>query len=762
MKKNMFKWRWLVAALAAAICVTACSDSDDEKNGNTNGNGEEQTEQSKAGPVETFDDLSFFQNAIVQIDSLGNFVERNYGEPLYDNDTTQLYIGVDNMEEAYEIFKDWLAPDVQISTQTPTTNNVVVTLTDTKGTKQGEVYFKAGTESSQVAQVTTNATIKHFNSVTFIYNSAWPFNAQKGKYILGSTYPMKILTGTEYYSGNRIYKDINMVCIRSQKNGVPPMFMGISKEKKSTKEGCERFYTASNAIPDVMVMADGIPVKKTLTASEDTWNFFVNVFAMTGNGPLDKKNNYWINCEEYYGIATYQTTINFENEKMFETYESKYTAEEFYVIYIKKSSRLVGDTPIQYVERSWDNETQTVKSEEKTINEYYTIENQSNDIVKTEGDWYVIANPNVKINTLVVKSADTHLILADGAKLTVNHVEIAEGMKLTIHGGPKDTGVLWADNTQSIDGIDDPVDFYRQYHEAPGIGSSNAKVRNPGSKMGTLVVMGGDIYAKGYYESAGIGGADGKNGGTVQIYGGRVIAHGDKLAAGIGGGDGGHGGTFEMYGGYVEGHGGADGAGIGGGEGGNGGYTKIYGGTLWAWGYAEGGKERSNSFGAGIGGGQDGNGGDIEIRGGDVKAYGGEDSAGIGGGEDGDSGTIKIYGGKVYAEGKCYGAGIGAGEDAACPQVEVYGGEIHAVGGDGNNGSTAWARSFGSYINNGYDTNIVLGKTLKVWRDGEISVANDRAQYCRFRREIWVTPCDHKHQGTLYTPDTCPYCLTNR
>lgn len=85
----------------------------------------------------TFDDLDFFQNCIIRIDSLGQFVERKYGEPLYENDTTHVYIGVENLEEARKLFNLWLAPDVKTTMQTPSTTNVTATLTDEDGKAKG-------------------------------------------------------------------------------------------------------------------------------------------------------------------------------------------------------------------------------------------------------------------------------------------------------------------------------------------------------------------------------------------------------------------------------------------------------------------------------------------------------------------------------------------------------------------------------------------------------------------------------------------------
>ena len=82
------------------IHLHACSDDDDDK-------APERLETT------AYDDLDYFQRAIVDVDSLGNFQCRQYGVPLYDNDTTHLYIGVESIEAAEKIFRYWLAPDIE-------------------------------------------------------------------------------------------------------------------------------------------------------------------------------------------------------------------------------------------------------------------------------------------------------------------------------------------------------------------------------------------------------------------------------------------------------------------------------------------------------------------------------------------------------------------------------------------------------------------------------------------------------------------------
>jgi hypothetical protein len=224
------------------------------------------------------------------------------------------------------------------------------------------------------------------------------------------------------------------------------------------------------------------------------------------------------------------------------------------------------------------------------------------------------------------------------------------------------------------------------------------------------------------------------------VYGGEVYAYGGQDAAGIGSGDGGnvmehsdrdfiHGGWFTMYGGYVETHGGGNGAGIGAGE------------------YSPGPK-------------------DVSIYGGVVKAYGGEDAAGIGGGymtiDYGDpSGVVNIYGGEVYAYGKDEGAGIGGGENSPGADVTITGGIVEAHAGE----NELYYKAIGPGRDSDEYGKLDIGKNLMVrykisgkWSDPV------RADYqyglkagAWYHTEARIEPCTHPG----YTASSCPYHYNN-
>ena len=310
-------------------------------------------------------------------------------------------------------------------------------------------------------------------------------------------------------------------------------------------------------------------------------------------------------------------------------------------------------------------------------------------------EYYVVSDEEVNINTIYIKGPHVHIILCDNAWLHLaNEIDVLEGHtvyfhaqsagsdmgKLTSGGGIGGNNSSYAGGNIEIHG--GYLDLQGAYNcaaiggkfatngnitifdghikatggdGAAGIGGGygcghygniiiyDGTIEATGSAgigggtwclNGNLTIWGGNITARGQYESAGIGSHQDSNdygAGTITINGGTVRAYGDQYGAGIGGGDGRYGGTLNVNGGHVEAYGGTDAAGIGGGEGGNGGIVNITGGYV----YAKGGWE----YGAGIGGGQDGKGATVTITGGTVIAKAGLNETGcraIGPGEGSD------------------------------------------------------------------------------------------------------------------------------
>jgi len=115
-----------------AATFSACSDNDDDYNVI---NGPRQVQ--KATTI-AYDDLDFFQRAIINMDSLGNFRGREWGVPRNINDTTQLFIGVESLAQAEEIFRQWVAPDMEPIAMG---KNLSCQMTNSEGQPQGNLLL---------------------------------------------------------------------------------------------------------------------------------------------------------------------------------------------------------------------------------------------------------------------------------------------------------------------------------------------------------------------------------------------------------------------------------------------------------------------------------------------------------------------------------------------------------------------------------------------------------------------------------------------
>ena len=156
------------------------------------------------------------------------------------------------------------------------------------------------------------------------------------------------------------------------------------------------------------------------------------------------------------------------------------------------------------------------------------------------GKWYLV-HGTVETESLTVQGS-AHLILADGAKLTVTGgddeagVAVAAGNSLTIWGQTFGTGELVATGGKN----------------AAGIGGCAYE----GS--GAVTINGGTVTVTGGWDGAGIGSGSGvdqnrdDSGNMITINGGRVKAGGTGCGAGLGGGWKQHGGELVINGGTVE------------------------------------------------------------------------------------------------------------------------------------------------------------------------------------------------------------------
>ena len=191
-----------------------------------------------------------------------------------------------------------------------------------------------------------------------------------------------------------------------------------------------------------------------------------------------------------------------------------------------------------FVWREWNDDTKTVvenveySSRNATVTESTSF---SGGWLKFEendpNDWFF--DGKITLKCIHVISGNMHMILRDGAVVTVEHIKLEGDASLEIH--PQ----------QGLNGdIGKLVVKDNSYEGAAGIGGGD------GASAGELVIHGGNISVKNYQDyGAGIGGGKNGNGGKVTIYGGTVNVMAFNGGAAIGGGYGGNGGDVKIYGG---------------------------------------------------------------------------------------------------------------------------------------------------------------------------------------------------------------------
>lgn len=330
---------------------------------------------------------------------------------------------------------------------------------------------------------------------------------------------------------------------------------------------------------------------------------------------------------------------------------------------------------VRYIDASGD---------DQTCSTYTTLSSE------TEWTGWYVADGTVEIPGRVTTSGDAHLILKDGATLTIQKgITVTAGNSLTIYGQSGGTGQLTIASPESgYAGIGGYVISSGSATKTGSITINGGIIDVTGSSettggaaigsvywgnTGTITINGGSVTATGKRFGAGIGsGADASGGGTITITGGTVVAT-SAQGAGIGGAIKAVTPDIYISGGNVTASSTGNGTGIGAGSGQSAQIITISGGTVTATGYAGS---------AGIGGGNAGGStsipgtcGTVTISGGTVTAIGGEGAAGIGGGKafgpgypGNNGGTIIITGGNVTARttyNDTYGGGYGIGHGYA-------------------------------------------------------------------------------------------------
>ncbi len=272
MTKTKF-YALMMSLTVGLTSIYSCSSDDDDDN-------DEKVPES--GSVTNYDQVEYLQNNIVEIDSLGNMVQRVNGMPLNSADTTELSIGVENLDSAVEMFKGWLSPDTKVELSSPSTVNMHAALKDEAGDVKETVYFKAAESGGQnVAEVTfaSDKVFKHFSKVVFVKSSAWPENASFSPFSVGD-----LEKHNTYDEGQQYW-----VCVREAKQGVSGLMAYLSSGTGVWGAAwIDNFASPSNA-------------KAVSSVLRSDWNSFVTFFKAAGR-TLDK-SYYWINDWKYFFVG---------------------------------------------------------------------------------------------------------------------------------------------------------------------------------------------------------------------------------------------------------------------------------------------------------------------------------------------------------------------------------------------------------------------------------------------------------------------------
>ena len=302
----MKRYKLFAALLFAAlisVSFAACSDSNDDNSG-----GSEKTDPEEDEVA--YNDLSYFQNAIIEVDSVGNFLERTCGEVLNVNEPHHLYVGVESFDEAKQKFLLWLAPDVTV---TPAGNNLSAQLTDEEGHAQGTVYFTAASASGQVAEVTASAEtqLQYFDKVTFLLNSAWPVNAAEKVYRVGDVIIHTPII--DNYEKHLLAEERTMkfICIRESGNGQNPLFVTLTKGLYSCgdlTDGGNGYYRHYDAIRKSQYCPHESKAREIHHILSGNWTYWQQTFQDQGID-LNSSDNYWT-ADMHYNWFRFFETIN--------------------------------------------------------------------------------------------------------------------------------------------------------------------------------------------------------------------------------------------------------------------------------------------------------------------------------------------------------------------------------------------------------------------------------------------------------------------
>ncbi len=298
MKRFKF-YAWLVPLTLGVASFAACSNDNDGIQNSNN-----YTRKDSVVDVTSFDQVRYLQNNIIEIDSLGNMVQRVSGVRMNNADSTELTVGAADVNAAAEMFKSWLSPDTKTEATSPSTVDMKADLTDADGKVKETVYFKtAAGNGDNLAEVTfkNGGVLKHFTKVKFVVSSALKQNSHT-QYAIGD-----LDKHDTFEEGEQ-----NWVCVREAKDGVAGLLVYISHRRGSWGE----VYNIANFATPSLARAASEAIR-----SNSSWDTFASYFKeASGQDRLNKGDYYWIDQRTYYviGCRVYAIRLSDGDPKSFE------------------------------------------------------------------------------------------------------------------------------------------------------------------------------------------------------------------------------------------------------------------------------------------------------------------------------------------------------------------------------------------------------------------------------------------------------------
>lgn len=289
-KKLIFPLCLITAAVAG---VSSCSDND------------EPMSDAKETVTEVINELDDLQKNLARIDEDGSLKERVYGVVLDAATPTTVSVGVDNYDEAREIFSMLFSDTTSISAD------------GTKAqfaTRQGSAELKTDSGADGLlahAEFDVDG-LRYVDRINFIANTAWPENAGgKGFHKLGVQYMYKAWTGGRGLSDDDKFDADEMhtfVCIREYCNGIPALLVGISSKSLFLNWRGHSKYSGNMPNED-----RANEIAKILNGN---WDFYQSAFNANNKDLLAKGRGYWINEGHDKLLNQDRATITLDTDKI--------------------------------------------------------------------------------------------------------------------------------------------------------------------------------------------------------------------------------------------------------------------------------------------------------------------------------------------------------------------------------------------------------------------------------------------------------------